>query len=131
MLLQYNLLVVVHGSADSRRTVCLEDPAGAEGPAPAQNPDQSGNVAGCTKDPFCSFSGDPDSGEVDRSAAGSGTTGKHDIPEEAAASTSALMCSTTAPLDLEQHQGQGQFRRRPQRPLDKWPAHQRAVMVRS
>lgn len=42
-LFQFIHLVLVHGSAGSRLTLCLNDLAGAEGPFPGQNPDQSGS----------------------------------------------------------------------------------------
>lgn len=72
-LIQFNQLLcfVVSGLAVG------QDLAGAEGPVPDQNPDQSGRVVGHTKDPSSS-SGDPDSGEVGRPAAPSGTAEQGD-----------------------------------------------------
>lgn len=51
-LIQFNQLVWF---MDSGLAVCLQDWAGAAGPVPDQNPDQSGRVVGHTKDPSFSL----------------------------------------------------------------------------
>lgn len=61
---QFIHLVLVHGSAGSRLTLCLNDLAGAESPFPGQNPDRSGSFVGYTENPSRSFSGDRASGEA-------------------------------------------------------------------
>lgn len=61
---QFIHLVLVHGSAGSRLTLCLNDLAGAESPFPGQNPDRSGSFVGYTENPSRSFSGDKALGEA-------------------------------------------------------------------
>lgn len=63
-LFQLVRLVLVHGCAGSRLTLCFNYLAEAEGPFPCQNLDRSVSFVGYTENPSHSFSGDKASGEA-------------------------------------------------------------------